>query len=115
MKLGGKSARRGPSEPFLILKFKFNSFKISYHLDIRCPSCYNLAMRNTPLLEGEYYHIYNRGIDKREIFKSEKDFERFVMLLYVANSSDKPLRLDNLINILHKKFEEILLFGLGVL
>jgi len=40
--------------------------------------------------EGEYYHIYNRGVDKRYIFDSDEDRERFVKLLFLANA-DKPI------------------------
>lgn len=36
----------------------------------------------------EYYHIYNRGTDKRVIFQDEHDYNRFAALLYVANSVD---------------------------
>lgn len=63
--------------------------------------------RKDPFITGEYYHIYNRGIDKRVIFKLPKDYERFMMLLSVANNKE-VVRLDNLINILHKDFAEIL-------
>ena len=63
--------------------------------------------RKDPFITGEYYHIYNRGIDKRVIFKLPKDYERFMMLLSVANNQD-VVRLDNLINILHKDFSEII-------
>ena len=34
-------------------------------------------MRKEPLVTGEYYHIYNRGVDKRDIFSNLKDLERF--------------------------------------
>lgn len=34
-------------------------------------------MRKTPFVENEYYHLYNRGVDKREIFSSQYDIERF--------------------------------------
>ena len=34
----------------------------------------------------EYYHIYNRGVDKRKIFLTNNDHRRFVKLLYLANS-----------------------------
>ncbi|PJE76810.1 hypothetical protein COV05_02470 [Candidatus Uhrbacteria bacterium CG10_big_fil_rev_8_21_14_0_10_48_16] len=37
---------------------------------------------------GEYYHVYNRGVDKRNIFNSEDDFRRFVESLYVFNNRD---------------------------
>ncbi len=33
----------------------------------------------------EYYHIYNRGTDKRIIFEDEADYERFLGLLYACN------------------------------
>ncbi len=64
--------------------------------------------RKDPFVTGEFYHIYNRGIDKRVIFKSELDYKRFVMLLYVSNSDTESFRLDNLINQQHKNFDEIL-------
>lgn len=35
---------------------------------------------------GEYYHLYNRGVDKRVIFKDKFDYLRFIVLLYVCNS-----------------------------
>jgi len=35
-------------------------------------------MRKVQFLTGEYYHIYNRGVDKREIFVDDKDFVRFI-------------------------------------
>ena len=34
-------------------------------------------MRKEPLVTGEYYHIYNRGVDKRDIFNDLKDLARF--------------------------------------
>src|SRR3989338_7884056 len=36
---------------------------------------------------GEYYHVYNRGVEKRDIFVDKKDRERFHKLLYIANST----------------------------
>jgi len=63
-------------------------------------------LRKHAFVRGEYYHIYNRGIDKRIIFKSIHDYRRFMMLLYVANS-DEPIKLDNFINILRKDYQEI--------
>src|SRR3989338_9095857 len=50
--------------------------------------------RNIEFGVGEYYHVYNRGTDKRKIFLDKADHERFVKLLYVANSS-KSVHLSN--------------------
>jgi putative transposase len=37
---------------------------------------------------GEYYHIFNRGVDKRIIFLDKRDYDRFIKLLYIANSAN---------------------------
>ncbi len=42
--------------------------------------------RVIPFEVGEYYHVYNRGVDKAEIFRDEHDWRRFMSLLYVYNS-----------------------------
>lgn len=34
----------------------------------------------------EYYHIYNRGTDKRVIFMDEEDHQRFTSLMFICNS-----------------------------
>ncbi|OHA24386.1 MAG: hypothetical protein A3D50_00005 [Candidatus Taylorbacteria bacterium RIFCSPHIGHO2_02_FULL_44_12] len=39
---------------------------------------------------NEYYHIYNRGAHKSPIFLDKIDYQRFLYLLYIANSN-KPL------------------------
>ena len=35
------------------------------------------CMRNISFAEKEFYHIYNRGVDKRSIFTNSGDIERF--------------------------------------
>lgn len=42
-------------------------------------------MRTKILAENEYYHIYNRGTDKRLIFMDDADKARFIKLLYLGN------------------------------
>ena len=39
------------------------------------------------MVAGEYYHIYNRGNGKHEIFLDDEDHERFIKLLYLCNST----------------------------
>lgn len=34
---------------------------------------------------GNYYHIFNRGVDKRDIFGDEKDFVRFIKSMRIFN------------------------------
>lgn len=69
-------------------------------------------LRKDPFISGEYYHIYNRGIDKRIIFKSKRDYERFMMLLYIANSRDF-FRLDDFSNKNNQRFGEVLALDRG--
>jgi putative transposase len=47
--------------------------------------------RKIKFAEGEYYHIYNRGVDKRDIFLDKSDYNRFISLLFNANSIN-PVR-----------------------
>ena len=51
-------------------------------------------MRRLKFSEGEYYHVYSRGVEKRKIFLDDSDYKRFVALLYTANS-DTPIHLSN--------------------
>ena len=48
-----------------------------------------MAQRTVPLAPGEYFHVYNRGNSKQEIFRCDKDRDRFVKLLYLSNSNSK--------------------------
>jgi len=38
--------------------------------------------RLTPLVNDEYYHIFNRGNDKRNIFRQSRDYSRFQETIY---------------------------------
>jgi putative transposase len=52
---------------------------------------------------GEFYHLYNRGVEKRKIFLTKDDYRRFVRLLYIANSTKSFVYRD----MENKTFEEI--------
>lgn len=41
-----------------------------------------MPYRTTPLSNDSYYHIYNRGVEKRIIFTCERDYQRFLQILY---------------------------------
>lgn len=61
-------------------------------------------MRRVPFAVDEWYHCYNRGIEKRITFEDTRDYRRFLEILYLANDT-APLRRDDIGNY---KFEEIL-------
>lgn len=45
-----------------------------------------MGNRKTYFVEGEYYHLYNRGNSKQKIFLDENDYDHFVKLMYLCNS-----------------------------
>ncbi|TSC61700.1 MAG: transposase [Parcubacteria group bacterium Athens0416_74] len=47
-----------------------------------------MHMFRNSFAEETWYHCYNRGIDKRIVFDSSCDYERFLSLLYLMNSVD---------------------------
>ncbi|MFH1170818.1 MAG: transposase [Candidatus Vogelbacteria bacterium] len=48
-------------------------------------------MRKTPISPGEYYHILNRGNDKQNIFRDDRDRIRFLfLLLYLQGKESFP-------------------------
>lgn len=50
--------------------------------------------RNFSFSIDEFYHLYNRGTEKRKIFLSHSESERFVSLLYLCNSTEAIHRSD---------------------
>ena len=47
-----------------------------------------VSMRKEQFVNGGYYHIYNRGVDKRDIFHSDLEFQRFYESLYLFNDAN---------------------------
>jgi|SRR3989338_259605 len=47
-------------------------------------------MRKIRFVNGEFYHIYNRGVDKRSVFLDQYDFERFLQSMREFNNQ-KPI------------------------
>jgi len=49
-----------------------------------------MGNRKIAFSEGEYFHVYNRGNSKQDIFLDDDDKNRFVKLLFLCNSR-KPI------------------------
>ncbi len=47
--------------------------------------------RKITFAQGEYYHIYNRGVEKRKVFLNVGDYQRFQRLLYLCNSTERVI------------------------
>ncbi|MFA6251671.1 MAG: transposase [Candidatus Paceibacterota bacterium] len=54
-----------------------------------------MALRKIKFIQGEYFHLYNRGNDKKVIFKDKEDYKRFVGLMYACNQIEN-FKSDNL-------------------
>jgi len=76
---------------------------------------YNIFMprRNPGLVNGEIYHVFNRGVEKRKTFLTDKDFEHFLETLdhYQSDKSKLSRRAKNS-EIRNPKIVEILCFVL---
>lgn len=46
------------------------------------------VMRKIPFVQGEYYHLYNRGVDKRKVFINHLEYERFLAYVYMLNTTE---------------------------
>ena len=45
-----------------------------------------MAERKQSFAVDEYYHLYNRGAEKRIIFQDKKDYEHFLYLMFICNT-----------------------------
>ncbi len=45
-------------------------------------------MRDPSLATGEYYHVYNRAVERRTIFVCDEDYRKFLRSVFEANRCD---------------------------
>src|SRR3989344_9515860 len=54
-----------------------------------------MSLRKQSFDIDEFYHLYNRGTDKRTIFLDKQDYEHFLFLMYICNTF-KSIELRNI-------------------
>ncbi len=70
-----------------------------------------MAKRKYPFVVGEYYHVYNRGTEKREIFLDKNDLYYFFYTIIISNiggvikTSDRNLTRKNLLKKIEDNYE----------
>lgn len=69
---------------------KFTKFTKIYEVRLRK---ININMKNPEFVEGQIYHIYNRGVEKRKIFLDDSDYFRFIHNLFEFNDTEPALNL----------------------
>lgn len=52
-----------------------------------------MAGRQIPLVSGEYYHVFNRGVAKQITFVNKSDYERAMLALEYYRFTNPPLKL----------------------
>ncbi len=54
-----------------------------------------VPMVNPPFSNDSYYHIYNRGVEKRKTFMNKRDYSRFLETLNFYRKSPVPMKLSD--------------------
>ncbi len=50
-------------------------------------------MRKQIFATGQYYHVYNRGVDKRSVYENRKDYMRFMIDVIELNQEERVVNL----------------------
>ncbi len=64
--------------------------------------------RKIVLVKDEIYHVFNRGVEKRQTFTSHREYQRAFETLKFYRFSNPPIRLSKFFNIPHEKRLEII-------
>lgn len=54
-----------------------------------------MPRRNVPLIINEYYHVFNRGINRQPIFRTPGDYKRASIALNFYQHTSPPLKLSH--------------------
>jgi putative transposase len=57
-----------------------------------------MPWRKTPLVDDEYYHVFNRGVDRRNIFITQKEFSRAIRCLDYYRHFSPPVSFSQYLN-----------------
>lgn len=70
-----------------------------------------MAQQQVVFANNEIYHVFNRGVEKRQIFLEEKDFKRFIETMQYYQIKNPPVRFSfrNRQSIIKHKIDETLL------
>jgi hypothetical protein len=66
-----------------------------------------MPLRKVPLINREYYHIYNRGVARLPTYTNKKDYERFIKSLKYYRNNNLPCKLSRLLQLPKEKQMEI--------
>lgn len=58
-----------------------------------------MPRRKIPLANGEFYHIFNRGVNKIPIFNNATDYKRVILATRYYSSAHTPMRLSRFLKL----------------
>lgn len=64
--------------------------------------------RIVPLVDGEIYHVFNRGINRQPTFTAKKEYQRAIQTIRYYRVSTPPLRLSKFLELEKKRQIEML-------
>ncbi len=64
--------------------------------------------RSTPIVTGEMYHIFNRGIDRRPTFTAKREYDRAIETIKFYRFFETPVSLSRLFSLPRQLREETL-------
>ncbi len=79
-------------------------FRTRRRLVILSTNSSSMALRE-PFEVDEWYHCYNRGVDKRRVFQSVRDYQRFLQALYLCNGT-VPIHQNDISSLTHESIFE---------
>jgi len=66
-----------------------------------------MPSRKTPLVTGEIYHLFNRGVNKAPIFSDKRSYSRFLSIFNYYQYSNTPLKFSHLQALSQKRRSQI--------
>ncbi len=66
-----------------------------------------MPLRSVPLVSGQYYHIFNQGIDRRVTFKNAREFTRGLLALWYYRCVPPPMKLSNYLTLPREEREAV--------
>jgi putative transposase len=59
--------------------------------------------RIIPLITGEYYHVFNRGINHQPVFYSKSEYQRFITTIRYYHFRESPMKLSYFLSLSQNK------------
>lgn len=67
-----------------------------------------MPLRVLPLVNSEYYHVYNRGVALQPTYSTKRDYERFLLCLSYYRFNNLPVKLSRLLQIPKEERESVI-------